>query len=283
MNYHWDKEEFEDLVARGITALYETNESKKNRYYPKEFRVNQNELLRIRKFGCYFPPEDRDFFADEFQVSVDGFPSEVCISFESNNDQSFAKDEYLTILNAKRIQSLPGGVKPHTISYMPKDEAIYSLTFLCPTLSNKLHIQKTYFTLDKNGQIHDTYFYDPEKRKYIVAATGTIKTTGQRTDKIWAACVLNLGSDNKHLWNVTAKEGIARATFGVYPEQIQSLFYAREMPMTETGRKRPILHWVAAHHRRLKNGIEIDIEKHLRGINEFVYQGTKFQITRPLK
>ncbi len=27
----------------------------------------------------------------------------------------------------------------------------------------------------------------------------------------------------------------------------------------------------------------VDIEKHLRGINEFVYNGTKFIITQPLK
>jgi hypothetical protein len=98
-----------------------------------------------------------------------------------------------------------------------------------------------------------------------------------------ASSVIQFWQDRRYLWNVTAKEGIAKATFSVYPEQVKSLFYARDMPMTETGRKRPILHWVAAHNRRLKNGIDVDIDKHLRGINEFVYQGTKFVISRPLK
>jgi hypothetical protein len=135
-----------------------------------------------------------------------------------------------------------------------------------------------------NGKIHDTYFYSPEDRKHIVAATGIeYDNNNKRSDIVWASCVLGLGSDKKHLWNVTANEGFAKATFGVYPEQIKSLFYSRELPMTETGRKRPILHWVRSHRRRIKEGIEVDIEKHLKGINEFVYNGTKFIITRPLK
>ena len=98
-----------------------------------------------------------------------------------------------------------------------------------------------------------------------------------------ANSTLQFYQDRRFLWNVVAKENNSKATFGVYEEQIKSLFYSRELPLTETGRKRPILHWVASHQRRMKNGIDIDIEKHLRGCNEFIYQGTKFTITNPLK
>jgi hypothetical protein len=97
-----------------------------------------------------------------------------------------------------------------------------------------------------------------------------------------AATSINLYSDRKNYWNVMAYEDDgARALFGVEEEEVKSLFYSRSLPLTDTGRKRPILHWVAAHKRRLAAGTEIDIEKFLRGTNEFVMSGTKFMITRP--
>jgi len=55
------------------------------------------------------------------------------------------------------------------------------------------------------------------------------------------------------------------------------------LPLTVTGRKKPILHWVRAHQRRIKEGVDIDINKHLRGCCEFVMNDTKFCITLPHK
>jgi len=53
--------------------------------------------------------------------------------------------------------------------------------------------------------------------------------------------------------------GEAKAHLGCMREEIKSLLYARDLPMTSTGRKKPILHLVAAHKRRIKEGTDIDI------------------------
>jgi hypothetical protein len=105
-----------------------------------------------------------------------------------------------------------------------------------------------------------------------------------------AACI-NAEADARFLWRVETWEHVVGKSqdmdtplrLGVGPEHVQSLFYARDMPLTETGRKRPILHWVQAHERRLRSGIEVDVREHLRGITEFEMEGFPFRITSPVK
>jgi hypothetical protein len=106
----------------------------------------------------------------------------------------------------------------------------------------------------------------------------------------YGAAALQTVSDFRHLWVVQTSEAVfgddTRRTplrLGVTPDVLRSLFYARSLPTTESGRRRPILHWVRAHLRRLKLGIEIDIAKHLRGITAFEMDGFEFDITQPTK
>lgn len=100
--------------------------------------------------------------------------------------------------------------------------------------------------------------------------------------------ILNLESDAKHLWTIRTSENVVGTQqtplrLGVKDSHVKSLFYARTLPVTETGRRRPILHWVQAHQRRLKEGIEIDVTRHLRGIEAFEMDGFGFEITNPRK
>lgn len=105
---------------------------------------------------------------------------------------------------------------------------------------------------------------------------------------VWPAVVLNAWADRRFLWQVQTKEKLLKHTetpliLGVEESHVQSLFYARSLPRTETGRKRPILHWVRAHERRLREGIEVDVKRHLRGVAEFDMDSLHFQIISPDK
>jgi len=104
----------------------------------------------------------------------------------------------------------------------------------------------------------------------------------------YLAYTQGMHNDRRFFWDVQATEefwdGIpAKAHFSIDKEYVKSLFYARSVPMTEKGRLRPILHWVRSHKRRIKEGIEIDIDKHLRGIDAFGMHGLNFQINAPRK
>ncbi len=99
---------------------------------------------------------------------------------------------------------------------------------------------------------------------------------------------INANADAKHLWRIKTSENLAGTidtpiVIGCDGEQVKSLFYARSLPITASGRKRPILHWVAAHKRRMKEGIEIDVQKHLRGITSFEMDSLPFEIVNPPK
>ncbi len=302
-NGFWDKEDFEDLVARGLIAMYE-NKLKKHKFAHKSFRFTQEMLYRIRNVGCYFPCHDRLCVIDcvnensekaaaiqNIDVSNDGRPDFAikCNAIDIDHityTDDMRKDCYLEISYLERINVLPSPVK---CDFEGRKYRLVNLWARSKLLEGVCE----YVVIDSKGNIHGTYWirsnYNPLTnlpiRERVDARIVSEKDNMNSEDftTLNASTTIQFWQDRRYLWNVVAKEGLAKATFTVYPEQIKSLFYSREMPMTETGRKRPILHWVAAHHRRLKNGIDIDIEKHLRGINEFVYQGTKFIITRPLK
>lgn len=301
INEHWKKEEFEDLVARSLIAMYETK-IRKHKFSLKATRFNSDILYKIRSVGCYFPPNDRiimikenedGIIAKEQEIDIknDGRPkySIMChaINSQEHDNDSMRKDCYLEITFLENINCLPTPIK---CDHAGK---AYRLTKLW-VRDNHLEGVNLFNVINSDGKIYDTYWIrnlyceitGKVKKERVDAESCQSEEEKKRCEDLTtvevSACITSY-QDRKYLWNVVANEGIAKTTFGVYPEEIKSLFYAREMPMTETGSKRPILHWVAAHMRRIKYGIDIDIEKHLRGINEFIYNGTKFTITRPLK
>lgn len=75
--------------------------------------------------------------------------------------------------------------------------------------------------------------------------------------------------------------GIKLSTDG---EGIRELAQIREGPRTSTGRKRPILHWVKRHMRKKsRSDGEIEIPRHLRGLEEFEIDDFMFRIVEPQK
>lgn len=92
---------------------------------------------------------------------------------------------------------------------------------------------------------------------------------------------LQANADRRFCWEIAADDGFAKASLGCTAEEVKSLLYARELPITTTGRKRPILHLVAAHRRRMKEGIDVDIKPFLRGVAEVTMGGTLFKVRAP--
>jgi len=300
-NEHWNTEEFEDLVARSLIAMYETKIQKyKNSL--KSGRLNKNILERIKSMGCYFTANDRIVSLDindngvakkvqQIDVINDGRPERaiLCTDISScpmlKEEDDMRNGSYMEISYLERINELPS---PWKCEFLGRKYRMAKLW-----MKNKGLIEGLccYFIIDSSGNIHGTSWtrenYNPvtgtSSREMVSSELMNEHKAHEDILTVDASVTIQAWQDRRYMWNVMAKEREAKATFTVYPEEIKSLFYSRELPMTETGRKRPILHWVASHQRRLKSGIDIDIEKHLRGTNEFTYNGTKFIITRPIK
>lgn len=275
----WGKEEFEDRVAKGLLALYEEGYAMQSNKFHRHAKVSRKELQRVRDFGLYFAPGDRLVDIKQIYPTVDGWPTKA-VWAETIFNREDEVPGYLKFGYVEPVEDLPGDVR------VIKRGRLYKVIWLLAQEQGGLVQMKHYVTIDHEGYVHPT-----RQRIRSWTSFGLVQEQWIVEDEMpdctqtaaQAAVIINFFADRKYLWNVVAIEGRARAMFGVHAEQIKSLFYARDLPMSITGRKRPILHWVAAHRRRIQSGTDVDIKKHLRGVDRFEMNGTLFEIANPLK
>lgn len=286
----WESDEFEITVTKAIVSLYE-EKHRTHKKVNKTLRVTDSEIRYLKNLGLYFPPSDRIVSLDEIDVINDGLPYSAGWAFGNTQQET---DPKISFRNDPRL--MDGYLQMYWIRRMPFKKKFvrtgpgisYAVYFAYARNEGGLIWARDFVTIDpKDGQIYHTIrqqqFYDwGEHRHHVVEHKPDLIGGRYSTCGSTAACV-GFYQDRVQLWNVTAIEGKAKATFGVHESQIQSLFFSRDLPKTKTGRKSPILHWVSAHKRRIKSGIDIDVEKHLRGTDKFEMNGTTFEITRPIK
>ena len=227
--------------------------------------------------GVRFPWKNRLALAEEIDLINDEVPDRCVIGMTRNTTKSnlFAQTVYMSKINPEKLQKfkiLKGAKEVFRVGFIEGLEGL-------------------------NKKLYNTSSNDIESLVYPSYAGYTsdgicvgCSTTGV-TDFIAArilAYIVGMYNDRRYFWNVTAKEEFwnglpACAHYSVDKEYIKSLLYARSFPLTSKGRLRPILHWVQAHQRRLKEGVEIDVTKHLRGIDSFSMHDVNFEITSPKK
>ena len=274
----WTTDSFEDSVAAALITCFETR-IKKNKGAGPNTLTNERMNL-IRRIGPYIPSNDRVIIAPsttgigdwEFDVTNDPMPTIGCIGFTRTHQAP--PDEYGGFFQAtyiRKVTNLPktwhrrsGGQLYEIIIAASENEFIEGdRSFFCITKEGKVIACEQRFELSGRYKInHD--FTTPEKEL--------------RDREARASIALQFIADSRHCWTIEARESNCLARLGSMPEQIKSLLYARSVPLTETGRKRPILHLVAAHQRRLKNGIDINITGFLRGVQTVEIGGTYFTV-----
>lgn len=72
-------------------------------------------------------------------------------------------------------------------------------------------------------------------------------------------------------------------SFSTTAEGAREAFAFRDAPLSPSGRRKAILHWVRAHGRKKQDGGVADVPKHLRGITEFTSGGVGIRIESPTK
>ena len=289
----------EDMVLKaygGMVSLMQTIDIQKKSGMV-EFMMHDGgraSRKRAQDFGpfiglvnsLYIPGSTRCFWSGGYDPSDEPLPDEGCVYIKPR--YSGVQFEFI---NVKRLKHLPSKV-------------------IC-SIKNPLHIYKAYSIMvpdDGDLPICGVSYF-------IVAPDHKVYPTIDRLklrDPFWAnhfttlkhdrqfmghygPGALSLLADRRHLWNIRTKEPIrfpekpdvdgfyATVDFGVEQEMVKSLVFARDTPITPTGRKRPILHWVQQHKRRIASGIDVDVTRHLRGITEFEMGDLHFEITSPQK
>lgn len=226
-------------------------------------------------YGVRFPWRERISFSAAVDMVNDELPDQAVIGLSRQSNGVFARCAYACVAPpsiGRKYKALGGAEKVYRVGMISGFNSLSRQMTECPTNDIESVVEPYYAA---------------------VMADGTC--VGAATDgrpNFYAANILSyvvcLHNDRRYFWDVTATEEFwdgypAKAHFSIDQEYIKSLFYARSVPMTQSGRLRPILHWVRAHQRRIKEGIDIDIAKHLRGIDAFSMHGVNFAINSPRK
>lgn len=237
------------------------------------------DYISIALGGISFPWKDRIAFGQEIDLVNDKLPEFAAVGLASNTKEVFGRATYATrLLRRKNIDfaALRGAAHLFRVGIIHGMSGFSRSLATAASRAERTNLENVvepYFA----GVMPDGYCVgcDVNGHPNFVAANLLAYTIG-------------LDNDKRYFWCITAQEENmpsipAKAHFSIDEEYVKSLFYARTIPITSTGRLRPILHWVSAHKRRLKEGIDVDVRKHLRGIEAFSMHGVNFKITQPVK
>jgi hypothetical protein len=278
----WGQEGFEDAVAAALIACYETK-VRKNRGAPPSDRLNDARIAVLRTEGPYIPSGSRCFYVPDTEVG----------HFDLQNDP----------LPIKGLHAMPGSIGTDPDSYASRAYLQAHYIRRAPALGKYWHVRKAGVLFEmltmsaiQEGINGDRRFFTVTPKGEVVSCEAVVhdrNVTGEALQahasdaqfmaetSVWASMALQAVADRRFCWVISAQESKARAHLGCMREEIKSLLYARSLPLTTTGRKRPILHLVEAHKRRMRSGIDVDISEFLRGQQTVDIQGTRFTINPP--
>jgi hypothetical protein len=237
--------------------------------------------------GIYIPAVTRNYLYGTVDIKNDILPERGSVIIKSHDDLVLM--EWATIIKKKFI-SKKDAIIPIPYKDIHSFYVIHHIQILNRDKFNAKLIDYNIDTISFACISKDGNIYPVFSRFSLRQAPDTSRVIRNdiNSSMHYGCGAISLLSDRQYLWLVETKEKVSNkhsaiVQFGVDSEIIKSLFYARSQPLTESGRKRPILHWVREHQRRIKSGIDIDISKFLRGITEFKMENINFKITQPIK
>lgn len=279
----WGSDDFEDTVATALIACYETK-FKKNRGAPPSDRLNEDRIALIRSKGPYIASSSRVLMREVtdnanwcFDLTNDPLPISGLCGYPTAGSDFEKNGSYLNINYVRQVSEL--GKYWHKV----KSGVLYEILAM-EAHNDGVHGERRFFTVTKTGEVVACNQNIATIRGYIPGEkvpTASHDAEFLRATSACASVVLQTLADKRFCWSISAYEKGARAHLGCMKEEVKSLLYARSLPMTATGRKRPILHLVESHKRRLRNGTDIDVTQFLRGQQTVEIGGTVFKVNPP--
>lgn len=271
----WTQNGFEDTVTRALLTCFETKIRKTRGAGPNS--LNRERLDIVRRAGIYIPGNDRLVIGGEdlkggddgwgFDMVNDTLPKSGCLgmSIDLMSPEARSGNQYTGFFRAIYVRQKTE-LSPHW--HRRGHGQLYEM-FYMTSEADHVEGERFYFTVSKAGII-----------KACTVRVGNRELEDQQLLEVerCASAALQYLADRRFTWTIEAREGIALTHLGCVQEQIKSLLYARSLPLTPTGRLRPILHLVEAHNRRLKNGTDIEIGDYLRGIHTVEIGSTQFTV-----
>lgn len=268
----WSQDEFEDYVARILIACFESK-VRKNRVCDPSDRLTDERMAWVRNVGPYIPAKSRVLLGESllapevsgFDTANDPLPMVGVVAWQPTAETAHKIDgAYIDMQTIRRVSQLGRNWRATAAGTNYE-------SFVITAGNEGVRGFRTFFTVTSDGGIR------------LCEDKGAIDGdwSGKDMTLLRSSYAMNVTADEHYCWTISAHEKAAKARLGCMADEIKSLLYARSLPMSETGRKRPILHLVEAHRRRLKSGIDVDVTSFLRGQQVVEFGGTTFKVAPP--
>ncbi|MDL2279845.1 hypothetical protein LJC15_04185 [Desulfovibrio sp. OttesenSCG-928-G11] len=273
-DYFWTQEDFEESITAGIITCFESNIRHNKGAHPKD-RISEKHLEFVRSRGLWFFSNTRIVLhQEERQLMPMDIVSEGTWAIGKKEQLPGQYSGYNITMMFRKVASVPSGWK-----IIGKGQP-YECAFIAA--HNKgVTGERWYCSVKNDGSLYPCKNLKIPRNipHYLV-----VECKKNENDRMWwLYFAMQYVSDAKHTWVISAYENSAKVHLCCAKEEVKSLLYARSLPLTATGRKRPILHLVASHRRRIKEGIEVDVNEFLRGQRTVEMNGTCFTVRPPEK
>ncbi len=216
----------------------------------------------------------------------------------SNSERIYTDDEQLMIKPPHELI----GARAEIVMYCNGDDQIrWQLWkrldcrpkgYVPATLGDYIYYERHFRMIYTSSNYYDysicIYAWSPRYNRFVSVvksvkdAVHFKKATDECTDsfKIHASAIDD--SLCRYFFHVAIKADIT-LVFYVDIDAVKELFKLRNNPLTANDRRRPIIHWVCEHLRKKPvNPGFAEIPEHLRGVNEFDFEGLHIKITSPV-
>lgn len=264
----WSSERFESQITAATIALYETEVDRESATCNHVHKFTVAELGQMQQRGILIPAPGR--IVIDGPMSILKWPDSGCVGLGANYNKpgEDLMESYCNLYYFRRINRLPGH------SAMTAIGTPYQLLRAWPQDKGPVIGITDYLTVN-----HRTGVVSVTKRPWDKGRADLPDVVRAQTSSLSFA--IQYTEDARHTWSITAHNSVSKVSVGAYPECVKSLLYARSLPMTPSGRKRPILHLVSAHQRRMKSGIDIDVRQFLRGVMQVTMDDVRYTVQAP--
>lgn len=278
----WSNDDFEEVVAAALITCFETRIRKNRGAGPNA--LNEERVKIIRASGPYVPGNDRVIVVDTeqtqqfFDLKNDPLPTAGCLAYSALGQpiQDHQYSGWFRSMYTRQVTELP------RYWHRRAGGQLYELFYLSSE-NEYVEGERFFFSVTKEGKVVACEQIVSGDTGAMSGRHETFKSFPHEleTFEICATTTLQYLADKRFCWTIEAHESTAFVRIGCQEEEVKSLLYARTLPQTATGRKRPILHLVEAHKRRMRNGVEIDIAAGARGVETVEIGGTRFTVRPP--
>lgn len=192
----------------------------------------------------------------------------------ASTEIAFCGSDYENIkwFKYKRLNGRPKGFVPAVFGELIYYESHYRLIDV---------------TTKKDEYITHVHAWSPKNNRFFPVAkeradlSHFFKSAAESTDTFILCASAIEDSQCKYFFMVSLTVDVT-INFYVDCDAVKSLFKLRDNPLTANDRRRPIIHWVCEHLRKKPvNPGYAEIPEHLRGVNEFDFEGFQIKITSP--